>query len=168
MNAKALTITLIPLVCVASAVAGDVHGEGSPTGRNPVVTVGEITPVQAQPGDTVEVPVRVTVAPGHHIQANPASNEFLVPMELSFDTACGVSVVSVAYPEASRYRLEGADEDLLTCHGTVVVTVRVAVAAASAPGECELAGTLSYQACTSRFCLFPASVPVVIPVEVHA
>lgn len=168
MNAKTQSVTLILLVCVASAVAADVRGEGSPTGSNPVVTVGEITPVQAQPGDTVEVPVRVTVAPGHHIQANPASSEFLVPMELSFDTACGLSVVSVAYPEASRYRLEGADEDLLTCHGTVVVTVRIAVAASAPPGECKLPGTLSYQACTSRMCLFPASVPVVIPVEVHA
>jgi hypothetical protein len=168
VTAKAHTLVAIFLVCGAIAGGRDARGENPATAGTPVVTIGEVGPVRIEPGDTVEVRIPVTVAEGHHIQANPASGEFLVPMELSFDSTGGVSVVSVRYPEASLYRLEGTNEDLLTCHGSVVVTVRIVVAPDAPAGERELPGTLSYQACTSRRCLFPASIPVVIPVDVHA
>jgi len=158
------------LVCSVALVCGTIAGGRVALATSPpeMVTIGEIAPVTLQPGDTVEVEIPVVIAGGYHIQANPASNEFLIPMEVRLDPPEGLHIAAVQYPEAVRYRLQGTTEDLLTCRGSVVVTIRIAAAPSAAAGAHELAGALGYQACDSRTCLFPTSVPIVIPVVVAA
>ena len=118
-------------------------------------------------GETVAVELPFTVADGFKVQANPAASEFLIPLELTLASSEVIAVVSVAYPPAHRFRLEGTTEDLLTYHGASAVTVTVQADPNAGPGEYVVAGTLGYQACNARRCLFPTSLAVQIKVVVR-
>ena len=92
--------------------------------------------------------VRLEIREGWHINANPASEELLIPTTISGD------VGDVVYPRASRFRPSYLEKDL-----------------AVYKGEVELRGTvtnrnptlwLSYQACDERRCLPPVKRPLAV------
>jgi hypothetical protein len=136
-------------------------------GVSAVVTVGEIANVTLRPGESGNVTVPLIVAPGYHIQSNPASNEFLVPLELQLEDSDDIRFGAPDYPTAAPYRLEGTDEDLMTYHGNLSVTIRVTLSPSVSIGEKPVTGTLRYQACDSKRCLFPSSIPVSFKVIVR-
>jgi hypothetical protein len=131
-----------------------------------VVTVGEVPTVTVHAGDSSVAIVSFQIAEGFHVQANPASNEFLIPFSLTFTP--GDSTVSAVpeYPEPYRFRLEGTTEDLSTYHGVTSLRIGIRVGADASAGERRLAGELRYQACDARRCYFPESIPVTITVVV--
>jgi uncharacterized protein YyaL (SSP411 family) len=83
------------------------------------------------------------IAPGWHLQANPASEEFLVPTEVRAE---GGEVRNVRYPEGKRVQV-GFMEKPLSCYEEQVEIT----------GEVSGAGkvVLVYQACDDARCLPP-------------
>jgi hypothetical protein len=132
-----------------------------------IVSVGELTSVTLRPGESTNVAISVVVAPGYHIQSNPASNEFLIPLELQMDDTDDVRFGTPDYPAHESYRLAGTEEDLMTYDGTVTIAVPVTLSSSALSGERYVKGNLRYQACDSRRCLFPASVPVAFKIVVR-
>ncbi|HEU4366137.1 MAG TPA: protein-disulfide reductase DsbD domain-containing protein [Candidatus Krumholzibacteria bacterium] len=126
----------------------------------PVVSIDEIPAVSLLPSDSAVVTVQVRIADGFHVQANPASSEFLVPLELILDGADGIAFRPPRYPEGTAFRLEGTMEDLATYHGTITVATTIVASPDIPPGVLALTGALRFQACDSARCLFPATVPV--------
>ncbi len=132
---------------------------------NEVVRVRNAAAVVVSPGACAVVDLKVAVAEGYHVQANPPSLEFLVPLTLSFRKQQGLRAVSVAYPQGEPYHLEGFGE-LDTYGGIFSLRVGVEADLTSQPGDSVLRGRLRYQACDHRSCLFPAAIPVALPVRV--
>jgi hypothetical protein len=130
------------------------------------VTVGEIAPVVIEAGGKSILRVPVHVASGYRVQANPASNEFLVPLELVLADTGVFGFGDPVYPEPEAYRLEGADDDLLTYRGDFEIVVVVSADVAAAAGAGTATGELRYQACNSRMCFFPESVAVDVLLDV--
>ena len=85
----------------------------------------------------------VTVEPGWHLQANPASEEYLIPTTLQ---AKGAELRNVRYPEGRRMESKIADE-LAVYDGTFEITGEV--------GQAELGGelVLAFQVCDDFRCL---------------
>ena len=137
----------------------------TPTAQGPVA-VGELAPTHIPAGSSETIEFEIRVAEGHRVQANPASSEFLVPLELVIGDQQGLEFGSPVYPIAELYLLEGSDEPLLTYVGKFEVVVPVTLAADAEPGSREVTGELMYQACNSRMCLFPESVEVALQIEV--
>ena len=131
-----------------------------------VVTVPELAPVEVTVGRDAEA--RITVAEGCHIQANPASNEFFVPTKLQLRARGGVRPKAPVYPPGQPYRLEGMPSEMMTYEDTFEIAIPLEASDSALPGEPVLKGTLRYQACDDRSCLFPVSVPVKLPVRVVA
>ncbi len=140
-----------------AAGAGGEEASSTPTSAGPV-TVGEVAPLKVAAGASSAVNVGVRVADGHRVQANPASNEFLVPLSIEIEDIDGFVFGPPGYPESEPYLLEGADEFLNTYVGEFSVVVPVSATEAAAPGHHRVVGKMRYQACNSRMCLFPASV----------
>jgi DsbC/DsbD-like thiol-disulfide interchange protein len=136
-------------------------------GALPVVTV-HAPPVTLAAGGKGEARLSVTVADGYRVQANPASGEFFIPVELGLKAAGGVSSGEPVYPPGKPYRLPGTSDDLMTYEGTFEIVVPLRADASARPGSRRLKGALSYQACDSRSCLFPASLPFDLQVMVVA
>jgi thiol:disulfide interchange protein DsbD len=135
-----------------------------------LLAVAEPEEVRIVAGGRAEARVVATVAEGFRIQANPASEPFLVPASLELEDDEHVRVGAPAYPRGRPYRLRGADEDLSIYEGTVVIRVPIEAARSgeSAQGSVEilLEGQLRYQACNNLVCLRPSSVPVRLPVRI--
>lgn len=139
--------------------------EPEPVAADPV-TIGELAPVTVTPGGRTEVRLEVSIAKGHRVQANPASTEFLVPLTVELEEIGGLLVGNPIYPEGEPYRLQGTDEDLSTYAGSVEVVIPLDSIESTSVGTYDLAGSLHFQACNSRVCLFPASVPIKLSIIV--
>lgn len=132
----------------------------------PIVTIKALPFVALAPGEAAEARLTVAVTPPYHVQANPASDPFLVPLRLVLRAGKAVKIGRPLYPVGTPYHLEGAPDPLSTYEGTFEIAVPVAAGEDARPGDDLVRGELRYQACDSRTCLFPASVPVVFTVEV--
>ncbi len=131
-----------------------------------IVSVQAVEPVTLAAGQEAEARITVVVADGYHIQANPASSEFFVPTRLQLRARGGISSKEPKYPSGRPYRLPGMPEEFMTYEEAIVVAITLVAGELAQPGDRLLQGSLRYQACDDRSCLFPASVPVSVPVRV--
>jgi uncharacterized protein YyaL (SSP411 family) len=98
--------------------------------------------------------VEVTLRQGWHVNANPASETFLVPLVVS---AASGALRRLRYPEPRKLQASFATAPILTYQDSVRVTGEIALGA-TAP-----AVGVTYQACDDTRCLPPVSVE--IPLE---
>ena len=161
---------MIRLVALAFAV------QAAPPSPPAVVTVAPPAEVAIVAGGRAEAQVVVTIREGFHIQANPASEPYLIPARLELAGDPRVRVGKSVYPPGRPYRLRGASSDLSTYEGTFVIGVPLeaskpprstAGAVTTEPTSLVLEGALHYQACDDRVCLRPSSVPVRLPLRIE-
>ena len=133
--------------------------------RPPVLSVDPVE-VSVSPGETAESQITVTVKNGYHVQANPASESYLIATKLEVKPAEGIETSSPIYPKGQPYKLEGTDKPLSTYEKNFVIKVPLKANKDAAAGTRTLQGTLHYQACDAHTCLFPDTIPVAIIVTV--
>lgn len=131
-----------------------------------LVTVRAPAAVTVAQGGEGQARVSVIVADGFHVQANPASAEFLIPLRLQLRAKGGVRATIPVYPPGEPYRLEGMPSELMTYDGTFEIVVHLIAGDSAQLGDRTLRGSLRYQACDNFSCRVPASVPVSVPVRV--
>lgn len=159
---RGFILTLAFLLCTGcSGKLVATKGSGTPPA---IVAVDAVGDVLLNAGETTDVAVSIAVADGYHVQANPASGEFLIPLEVQLDPVDGVAFGNIEYPEAIPYRLENAEDVLRTYEGTFAVTVPITALKA---GAVDVNGRVSYQACDAKRCLFPSSVPFAFKIIVE-
>jgi DsbC/DsbD-like thiol-disulfide interchange protein len=134
----------------------------------PKVSVRVPEAIKLVQGQLVETRVSVAVVEGYHLQANPASEDYLVPARLELKSSGGVTVSKITYPPGKPYRLNGADKDLKTYEGNFEISVLLKASSEARPGKHILQGRLHYQACDSNTCLFPTSLSLTLTVNVVA
>jgi len=161
MKRRLLVLPLILLGMSAPARSGPAGGLRDAE----IVQIGTIQEPILGPGDTVIVGVPLMVKPGFHVQANPASDEFLIPLDLTFEPVAGLSARSTIYPAPERHRLEGGDVDLLTYQGKILLGVPFVAADTDTGRIVAVSGSLRYQACDDARCYMPRRIPVVFRVR---
>ncbi len=124
------------------------------------------SPVSVAKGHTAQLTVTAKVKKGFHIQANPAADEFLIPTTLTLQASEGIILDKPVYPPGRPYRLKGSMKYLLTYEDEVTIRLPVRVMDTASVGNVILTGKLGFQPCNDRKCLFPRSVPVIIPVKI--
>ena len=138
-----------------------------------VVTVAVPEQARLVAGGSTRARVVATIKNGFRIQANPASEPYLVPARLRLKEDDRVRVGPVEYPPGKPYRLGGASSDLSVYEGTLAVLVPLEAPRSAGTGvrgrlELVLEGTLEYQACNNVVCLKPSSTPVRVPVRIDS
>jgi hypothetical protein len=102
--------------------------------------------------DTLLITLRID--PSYHVNANPASSDYLIPTSVAFD---GISPDRVAYPQATPLKAGFADAPIEAYEGDI------AIAASFPAGSLDrisgLGITVTAQACTEEICLPPADIP---------
>ena len=117
-------------------------------------------------GETI-VHVPVSVSRGYHVQANPVLDPALIPITLTIERPEGLEVGAPRYPAAKRFKLQGAEDELVVLDGRFSIQVPVRVSGRAAAGKAALKGKLRYQACDHERCLFPRTLPVEIPLRIE-
>jgi uncharacterized protein len=148
--------TFAPVLFLAIAAAG------APA----VVSVQTSQVTEVSPGQSRETQISVSVAKGYHLQANPASEDYLIATRLELKPVNDITIGKLKYPPGTPYRLSGADKDLKTYEGDFDIGVSLKVSQSASRGEHVLQGRLHYQACNSKVCLSPTSVPITLTVAV--
>ncbi|MDP1605673.1 MAG: DUF255 domain-containing protein [Rhodocyclaceae bacterium] len=95
--------------------------------------------------------VTLDIAQGWHVNANPASFDYLIPTLLEFS---GAAPLTVHYPKAVRFRAAFAKTELNVYSGTVIIEAQFG------EGARPERAALRVQACSSEVCLPPADLRV--------
>ncbi len=84
----------------------------------------------------------------------------LIPTELSFEEKPGLSLGMIQFPPPQKTKFEYTDEPIEVFSGAVPVRAVLMVGPEATVERQELAGKISYQACSASSCLPPEEVPV--------
>jgi hypothetical protein len=109
----------------------------------------------ASHADHDEILVTLSIDPSYHVNANPASADYLKPTVV---TVSDVPDAKIAYPAGQIFKPKFSPEGISVYEGSVTIKVGFPkgklASAANAPLQTEV------QACTDRICLPPATLTV--------
>jgi uncharacterized protein YyaL (SSP411 family) len=109
--------------------------------------------------DHDDITVTLVVDKDYHVNANPASFDYLIPTRLSID---GLTDMRVTYPAAIVIKPKFAPDGLKVYEGTV--TIRAIAPKDTVVRGKPIAGNVRVQACNDEICLPPATLPVTIEI----
>jgi len=146
--------------------------EDAPRGAAPVdssshVTLtAELEPAEVTPGRPFTVRIRLDVASGWHINANPASAPFLIPTTADVRSELPITLEEVSYPEPVRLRTAVSENPIDVYEGGVeiVATCRLAEQVRKSDQQ-TVRVVVGYQACDDTRCLKPAEEVVTLPLK---
>lgn len=116
-------------------------------------------------GEVVRAAVEIQVGRGFHVNANPASEDFLIATGVSLD-APGIEIVDIYYPDPLERTFGFWPEALKVWEGNVVAGLVLRVTDAAAVGDADLHFIVDYQACNDEACFAPAQTTARVPTMV--
>lgn len=114
-------------------------------------------------GGGAELVLTVRLAEGFHVQANPASERFLIPVVVAFERKDLAHLTTVKYPEAHEKMFGFSPKALRVYEGEF--TIRVSFKSVPSRDGGKLSGVLRYQACTDDACLPPAQESFTVSID---
>jgi len=119
-----------------------------------------------RPGDPFKVAVRVSIAPGYHINGNKIADPFLIPTELFLEEQPNLLAEEYLYPTPKSARYSYSESELLIYEGDIIIAVLIQAGKELPLGSQKLKGKLIYQACDNVTCLPPREVQIEIPLDI--
>ncbi len=152
-------------------------GQGDPAEQDPLgigtskslVTAKLLdeAPLEGVGGEILETRLRLSIADGWHIYANPVGSETLKPTVVTLVENTVATLESVDYPPGRKQVLGGAAEPVNVYEKDLEIPLRIRLKPDAKSGEAKLQIRTNYQACDDRACLAPAAVDLPILVRVR-
>jgi len=133
--------------------------------QQPVAAAADEARLKA--GGAGEAVVRLDITDGFHVNANPASDKFYIPTELTAGPEAGVTPGKPAYPKALTKKFKFADKPLAVYEGRAEIRLPLRAEASAAKGPHTLRARVRVQPCNDEVCLSPRTLDVSIPVVVE-
>ena len=105
--------------------------------------------------DHDRIVVTLSIAPGSHVNANPASLDYLIPTTVSLPD---VEQAEVTYPPGMTFKPKFMAEGISVYEGSVAIDVELAKGSLASVGHPPM--QIEVQACTQEICLPPATIPL--------
>jgi hypothetical protein len=115
----------------------------------------------------VQAKIPVTVMTGYHVNSNTPSEEYLIPLKLTWTSTGALEGGAVTYPKAGLEKYEFSDKPISVYTGNFELVANFKVAANAQAGPGVAAGKLKYQACSNKACYPPKTVDVSLPYQVQ-
>ena len=119
-------------------------------------------------GRTFEVAVVGEIREGFHVNANKASEEYLIPTTVTPTLPAGWKLLETRYPEGKELKFEFSEKPLNVYEGTFITRLKLAAPVDAPLGAVKLPLTLRYQACNDVACLPPVKLTLEAEVIVAA
>ncbi len=120
----------------------------------------------AKRGSNVQAKLKVVLQPGYHANSNTPSDDYLIPMKLTWGPGPLESPV-VAYPKPQMEKYEFSEKPISVFTGNFELVTTFKVASNATVGPTIMAGKLRYQACNNKACFPPKTVEIKLPVQVQ-
>jgi thiol:disulfide interchange protein DsbD len=134
---------------------------------NGYLSVGEVPKVAGKRGAGVQVKIPLAVQPGYHVNSNKPSEDYLIPLKLTWASTGALEGGEVVYPKPEMEKYEFSPTPLSVFTGKFDVTANFKVGANAAAGPGAAVGKLRYQACSSKACYPPKTIEVTVPYQVQ-
>ncbi len=142
--------------------------EGLPRPSAVVEPHAHVSPSPAFPGRPFDILVTAKIRQGFHINANPASQDYLIPTTLEAELPRGFQSIETVYPKGALRKFRFSATPLSVYEGTVTLRMRVEAPSEAPGGRSKLALKLHYQACNEEACLPPVKLPVTADLQLAA
>jgi hypothetical protein len=148
----------------------DAHPSASPAqaGISSSASVVKVQPasISIPAGGNADATVTLSVSPGYHINANPATFSYLIPTAVNPGTTGGIIAGKPIYPTAQKKKFQFADEPLAVYEGEVQIRLPLRVEANAGKGAQSLPIEVRVQACDSEKCYAPDTLKTAIAIDV--
>jgi hypothetical protein len=131
-----------------------------------MLTVAPPAKVVAKKNAPAESRVVVTLASGYHVNSNTPSEDYLIPLRLTWNPGPLVST-GVVYPKPEMEKYAFTEKPISVFTGRFDVVTKFKVVPNTPPGPGVMTGKLRYQACNSKECFPPRTVEVRLPYQVE-
>jgi DsbC/DsbD-like thiol-disulfide interchange protein len=115
----------------------------------------------------VQTKIPVSVKPGYHVNSNTPSEEYLIPLKLTWSATGALEGATVTYPKPTLEKYEFAEKPLSVYTGSFDLVAKFKVAANAPAGPGAAVGKLRYQACSNKACYKPQDVEITVPYQVQ-
>jgi hypothetical protein len=118
-------------------------------------------------GGAGEANVRLDIAQGFHVHANPASDKFYVATEVRAEPQDGLTPGKPVYPRAVTKKLSFSEKPLAVYEGQVVIKLPLRADKDAAKGRHTLRAKVRVQPCDDTACRPPRDIDASIPVTIN-
>jgi DsbC/DsbD-like thiol-disulfide interchange protein len=141
----------------------------SPAPKSPLegIVSASAERVELRAGETAETSVRLSIKSGYHVNANPATEKFLIPTALDVKPEAGITVEKIAYPKPLRKKFPFAEVPLDVYEGDAVIRLTLGAARDARPGRHTLRADIRVQPCDDEKCYPPATLASGIEVVIR-
>jgi hypothetical protein len=141
---------------------------GETTTKAPPADVVRAQPasVEIKAGASAEASIKLTIASGYHINANPPSFSYLKATELNVEPGGGITPGKPVYPSSVTRKFAFSKDPLAVYEGETEIKLPLSAAADAQKGAQTLKGKLRIQACDEEACYPPRTVETSIPVTI--
>jgi thiol:disulfide interchange protein DsbD len=122
--------------------------------------------VEVAAGGSTEASVNLTITNGYHVNANPPSESYLIPTELSVEPNEGIMAGKPVYPQSVTKKFAFAEKPLAVYEGEAAIKLPLKVASTATKGAHTLSAKLKVQACDDKACYKWSTIETSIPVTV--
>ena len=133
---------------------------------SPLTVFPPSDPVAIKRGATATAKVKVSIRQGFHCNTNTPSDEYLIPLKLTFAPVGGLESTGVVYPKGKDEKYEFSATPLNVYSGEFELTATFKAAKDAPKGPSKIVGKLRFQACNDKMCLAPKTLEVTIPLQV--
>ena len=125
----------------------------------PLVTV--TAEVKEKDGENFNVELALKIADSWHINANPPSQDNLIPTTVTVDADAPVEIVDVAYPKGKSIRFEFSSESLNVYEKSLTIRLRLRQKRnVTREKNVPITLKLTYQPCNDTECLLPQTLDI--------
>jgi thiol:disulfide interchange protein DsbD len=122
--------------------------------------------VEILAGGSGEASVRLTIAEGYHITANPATLSYQIPTQVSVEPGEGISAGQPVYPPSLVRKFAFEPQPFAVYEKEAVIKLPLRSEASAAKGTRQLRLKLRVQACDDQSCYPPRNINTSIPVTI--
>ena len=163
---RALIIVVVAVLTLATQAPAFQIGGGPASSAGKVKVQSKLSVDKAAAGSTFKVAVILTITEGWHINSNKPTYDYLIATSLQPKQQEGYIVTDVRYPKGMNLKFGFAEDSLSVYAGSPVIFLTAKVSEKVAAAHDTLRATLEVQSCNDQVCLAPASIEVLIPVEI--
>jgi hypothetical protein len=123
--------------------------------------------VAGKRNDMVQTRIPVTILDGYHVNSNTPSDEYLIPLTVTWTSLGALENPKVIFPKPSSEKYEFAEKPLSVFTGKIELTASFKVSSNAPAGPGAASGKLRYQACSNKACFPPKNVDIAVPYQIQ-
>ncbi|MCA1594773.1 MAG: protein-disulfide reductase DsbD N-terminal domain-containing protein [Acidobacteria bacterium] len=163
---KVASLCVVALIVFAACSSGPQEKAATSQDASNVVSASA-SEVRLAAGGQGVAEVRLSIAEGYHVNANPASDKFYIPTQLTVAPGEGIKPGEPVYPASVNKKFTFAEKPLAVYEREAVIKLPLSADGAATKGAHTLPVKIRVQPCNDQACLPPRTIETSIRLTVE-